>query len=64
MTQEILPSICTVKYVTKNVHELPGLGLPGTIIVKIQNTQEFSISAKSNVKSEQLKESWLNSTCI
>jgi hypothetical protein len=60
MTQEILPSSCTVNYGTKNVQELPELNLLVTIIVEIENNQEFSVSAKNNVKSEQLKKSWLN----
>jgi hypothetical protein len=37
MTQEILPSNCTVNLVTKNVQELHELRLPGTIMVQIQN---------------------------
>jgi len=50
MAQEILPSNCTVNYVTKKVQELPELRLPGTIMVQIQNNQEFSIRAMGNVK--------------
>ena len=51
MAQEILPFDCTVNYVTKKVQELPKLRLPGTIMGQVQNNQEFSIRANSNVKS-------------
>jgi hypothetical protein len=37
MIQEILPSNCTVDYVTEKVQELPEISLPGTIMVQIQN---------------------------